>query len=197
MRMRLFGLLLAAFLLAASPAFAQNGDDVQYTAACQNIIGSIGAITQTQNGAATAIVVDEEADDATPPPTEAVEAGDAESRAEPAEREAAEAEPAEGKAAEEVEGEDEVVVPDRGVLAMVAQEQGVTIAQVNDCLNGVDDTDTDDTDTNTADGVPKDVLTSTIPDQKVLANTGGPALLLPALGLLLISSVVLRNLLQR
>lgn len=183
MRMRSFGLLLAAFLLAASPAFAQNGDDVQYTAACQNIIGSIGTITQSQSGTATALAVDED----TPPPTATAEASDAESRAEPA----AEEEPT----AEEVAGEDEVVVPDRGVLATVAQEQGVTIAQVNDCLNGVDDTD--DTDTNTADGVPRDVLTSTIPDQQVLANTGGPALLLPALGLLLISSVALRNLLRR
>ena len=190
--MRLFGLLLAAFLLAMSPAVAQNGDDVQYTAACQNIIGSIGAITQAQSGTATAVVVDEEADEATLPPTEAAEASDAASRAEPvAEEEPAEEEPA----AEEVAGEDELVMPDRGVLAMVAQEQGVTIAQVNECLNGVAGTDTDAEEVATDN---KDaVLAETIPDQKVLANTGGPALLLPALGLLLISSVALRSFLRR
>ncbi len=76
--------------------------------------------------------------------------------------------------------------------AAVVQAQGITIAQVNDCLNGnAGGTEEVATDRE------ENVLTATIPDQKVLANTGGPALLLPALGLLLISSVALRNLLRR
>jgi hypothetical protein len=90
-----------------------------------------------------------------------------------------------------------------GALAEVAREQGVSITQANECLNGTtgtggatgnDGTGGDDAgSTNT----PEDVLSATIPDQKVLANTGGPAALLPALGLLLVSSLALGHLLRR
>jgi len=149
--------LLIILVLSVAPAFGQTqGDDVQYDAVCQNILGSVGDITQGQGGTASA-----------------------------ASRQYSEA------------------------VAEVAQAQGVSIAQVNECLNGAAGTDGDDNgrdktdragtggdddrDVRSADGV----LASTIPDQKVLANTGGPALLLPALGLLLISSVALRNLLRR
>lgn len=96
-------------------------------------------------------------------------------------------------------------------VAEVAQEQGVSIAQVNECLNGAAGTGGDDagdangdeaSDTNGDEngdqtGDEADVIAATIPDQEVLANTGGPALLLPALGLLLISSVAIRNILRR
>lgn len=185
-----FGLVLmvAALLMLSLPATAalaqatatDDADDVQYTGVCQNIIGSIGAITQAQTGTATAVAVDEEGDDAAPTAEAAAEDSDSGSEAEVVDEEAGDG--------------GEVVAPDRGVLATVAQEQGVTIAQVNECLNGVSDTDTD---TAAGTATEKDVLASTIPEQKVLANTGGPALLLPALGLLLISSVAITNILRR
>jgi len=149
--------VLIVLVLSVAPAFGQaRGDDVQYNAICQNIIGSIGDITQIQDGEANAAAMQY---------SEAV--------------------------------------------AEVAQEQGVSIAQVNECLNGAADTDGDGTDTDDTGGDDTaktggadvngegEVLTDTIPNQKVLANTGGPALLLPALGLLLISSVAIRNLLRR
>lgn len=156
-----FGLMVivAALLMVVLPAtvaFAQaddatgGGDDVQYNAVCQNILGAVGDITQGQTGNATA--------------------------------------------ASEQYSE---------AIAEVAQEQGVSIEQTNECLNGAADTGGNDTGDDTADtgddtaSREADVLASTIPDQKVLANTGGPALLLPALGLLLISSVALGNLLRR
>lgn len=93
-------------------------------------------------------------------------------------------------------------------LAEVAREQGVSITQANECLNGAagtggedtsDDTGTDGTggDNAGSTNTPEDVLSATIPDQKVLANTGGPAALLPALGLLLVSSLALGHLLRR
>ncbi len=163
-RFCLMGIVAALLMLSlpATVAFAQavaidEGDDAQYDAVCQNILGAVGDIIQGQTGNATA---------ASEQYSEAV--------------------------------------------AEVAQEQGVSIEQVNECLNGAagtggDDTgdntgdDTADTGDDTADTASReaDVLASTIPDQKVLANTGGPALLLPVLGLLLISSVALRNLLRR
>jgi hypothetical protein len=164
MQLRLFGrpvglaIVTVLFVLASSPAFGQGadgdtgatpvtggkgsnpGDDVQYDAICQNILGSIGDISQGQTGNANV-------------------ASDRYSEA----------------------------------VAEVAQEQGVSLEQINACLNGASDTGTDTTGTDNQD----DVLASTIPDQKVLANTGGPALFLPALGLLLIFSIALRSLLRR
>jgi LPXTG-motif cell wall-anchored protein len=95
-------LLCLAMLFAAMPAFAQDTDvtgdennvdvtregaETQYNAVCQNIIGSIGDITQNQSG-----------DD------------DDESEAN----------------------------ADSEAVAEVAQEQGVTIEQVNECLNDFD-----------------------------------------------------------
>jgi LPXTG-motif cell wall-anchored protein len=79
--------MLAMVLVAAAPAFGQavaidEGDDVEYNAVCQNIIGSFGDITQTQDGDADAVAVD-----------------------------------------------------DSAAAAEVAQEQGVSIEQVNECLN--------------------------------------------------------------
>ncbi len=51
--------MLAMMLAMAAPAFAQataidEGDDVEFNAGAQNIIGSVGDITQTQVGTATA-----------------------------------------------------------------------------------------------------------------------------------------------
>src|SRR5215207_1823717 len=79
--------MLAMVLVAAAPAFGQaiaidEGDDVEYNAVCQNIIGGFGDITQTQDGDADAVAVD-----------------------------------------------------DSAAAAEVAQEQGVSIEQVNECLN--------------------------------------------------------------
>jgi hypothetical protein len=94
MRARLMLLFVAMGLtlvmLAASPAFAQataidEGDDVEFNAVCQNIIGSIGDINQGQYANADAIATD-----------------------------------------------------DSAATAKVAQEQNVTISQVNNCLNEVD-----------------------------------------------------------
>ncbi len=188
-RLVLMGLMVASLLLwlPATLASAQTGgDDVQYNAVCQSIIGAIGDITQTQDASATAVDVDTPDAPVVPPAEEAAEGSEAEADAQ------AEAEAVEDEAVEDA-------VADRGVVAEVAQEQGVSIEQVNECLNGAAGTGGDDTGDDTADTTSReaDVLASTIPDQKVLANTGGPALLLPALGLLLISSVALRNLLRR
>ena len=51
--------VLAMMLAMAAPAFAQatainEGDDIEFNAGAQNIIGSVGDITQTQVGTATA-----------------------------------------------------------------------------------------------------------------------------------------------
>ena len=68
----LLAAMLAMVLAAAAPVFAQDadtgvvgdenvvtteteGDDTQYNAVCQNIIGSIGDITQNQSGQADAV----------------------------------------------------------------------------------------------------------------------------------------------
>ena len=87
-KVMLLAAMLAMVLAAAAPVFAQDdititqGDETQYNAVCQNIIGSIGDITQDQAGDADATAVDESA-----------------------------------------------------AVAEVAQEQGVTVEQVNECLN--------------------------------------------------------------
>ena len=98
-KVMLLAAMLAMVLAAAAPVFAQEtdvvgdenvvtneGDDTQYNAVCQNIIGSIGDISQQQSGNADAVAVD-----------------------------------------------------DSNAVAEVAQEQGVSIAQVNQCLNDNDD----------------------------------------------------------
>src|SRR5918997_5386983 len=89
-KVMLLAAMLAMVLAAAAPAFAQavaidEGDDVEYNAVCQNILGSVGDITNTQDGDADATAVD-----------------------------------------------------DSAAAAEVAQEQGVTIEQVNECLNEAD-----------------------------------------------------------
>jgi hypothetical protein len=59
-------MVAALMLVAASPAFAQavaidEGDDVEFNAVAQNLIGPVGDITQTQVGTATAVAVDDSA----------------------------------------------------------------------------------------------------------------------------------------
>ena len=86
-KVMLLAAMLAMVLAAAAPALAQavsvgEGDDVQYNAVCQNILGSVGNITNTQGGAAIANAND-----------------------------------------------------DSAAAAEVAQKQGVSIEQVNQCLN--------------------------------------------------------------
>ena len=89
-KVMLLAAMLAMVLAAAAPALGQavaidEGDDVEYNAVCQNIIGGFGDITQAQYGDADAIAVD-----------------------------------------------------DSAAAAEVAQEQGVSIEQVNECLNNFD-----------------------------------------------------------
>src|ERR671914_188321 len=89
-KIMLLAAMLAMVLAAAAPAFGQavaidEGDDVEYNAVCQNIIGAFGDITQAQYGDADAVAVD-----------------------------------------------------DSAAAAEVAQSQGVTIEQVNECLNTFD-----------------------------------------------------------
>ncbi len=89
-KVMLLAAMLAMVLAAAAPAFAQTlaideGDDTEYNAVCQNILGAVGDITNTQGGDADAIATD-----------------------------------------------------DSAAAAEVAQEQGVTIEQVNECLNEAD-----------------------------------------------------------
>ncbi len=89
-KVMLLAAMLAMVLAAAAPALGQavaidEGDDVEYNAVCQNIIGAFGDLTQAQYGTADAIAVD-----------------------------------------------------DSAAAAEVAQSQGVSIAQVNECLNNFD-----------------------------------------------------------
>jgi hypothetical protein len=87
---------------------------------------------------------------------------------------------------------------DAEAVAEVAQAQGVSVAQVNECLNAADEGPGGDT-TGEDGKVAADVIKGTIPDQKVLANTGGPVVLPLGLGLLLVAigASVLRVLLRR
>jgi membrane protein implicated in regulation of membrane protease activity len=69
--------MLAMMLAMAAPAFAQTiavdeGDDVEYNAGAQNLIGSVGDITNTQTGTATAVAVDDSTADATVDQTQEV-----------------------------------------------------------------------------------------------------------------------------
>ncbi len=108
----------------------------------------------------------------------------------------------------------------------IANVTGIDISTVNACLNGFakapgdgttggettggdttggdttggDTTGGDTTGGDTTGGaVPADVIVKTIPDQKVLADTGGPLILLPALGLLFLTAgaTMLKILLRR
>ena len=65
-KVMLLAAMLAMVLAAAAPALGQaiaidEGDDVEYNAVCQNIIGGFGDITQAQYGTAEAIAVDDSA----------------------------------------------------------------------------------------------------------------------------------------
>ena len=58
--------MLAMVLAAAAPAFAQTvaideGDDVEFNAVGQNLVGSVGDVNQFQAGASTAVAVDDSA----------------------------------------------------------------------------------------------------------------------------------------
>ena len=157
--------LAAALLvlgLSAAPAFGQNGDviegdDVQYGAVCQNLVGSIG-ITQNQyaNAAANANG---------------------------------------GGGGEDTGG------GSARAIARIAQEQGVSVAQVNECLNAAERPGGDGV---LIAGAAKDqhkegVLAATIPD-KALPFTGGmPLLGLAALGLaaVVVGAFVLRAVMSR
>ena len=65
-KLMVLAMVAALMLVAASPAFAQavaidEGDDVEFNAVGQNLIGSVGDVTQTQVGTATAVAVDNSA----------------------------------------------------------------------------------------------------------------------------------------
>ena len=160
-KVMLLAAMLAMVLAAAAPVFAQNtdvvgdenvvaneGDDTQYNAVCQNIIGSIGDITQNQSGNADAVAVD-----------------------------------------------------DSNAVAEVAQEQGVTVAQVNECLNEVDVDDDGDIAVDEQILVPVEGSASasasapagsasaaaSAPAATVLPETGGASLLALGAGALLVA----------
>ena len=131
----LLAAMLAMVLVAAMPALAQDtdvvgdenvvtneGDDTQYNAVCQNIIGSIGDITQNQSGAA-----------------------------------------------------DSIAIEDSAAVAEVAQEQGVTVEQVNECLNNFDAD---------ADGFVHvdEIVTGTVTATVVSGGGAAAAAVLPATG---------------
>ena len=95
----LLAAMLAMVLAVSVPAFAQDdptfgdidineeqGNETQYNAVCQNILGSFGDVTQNQSGLG-----------------------------------------------------DQTATDDSNVVAQVAQEQGVTVNQVNQCLNDFDE----------------------------------------------------------
>jgi hypothetical protein len=156
--------MVAGFLMLAVPAtvvFAQtiaiDGDDIQYNGICQNIIGSIGDIS-AGNGA----VVNSQAN--------------------------ANASAGGGSTT----GSD--ATADANSVVEIAQESGVSIEQVNECLNGAgiptngttnDTTGGDTTAATTASTLSAaeestmkaEVIVASIPEQKVLANTGGLPLL--------------------
>jgi hypothetical protein len=65
-KLMVLAMVAALMLVAASPAFAQavaidEGDDTEFNAVAQNLIGPVGDITQTQVGTATAVAVDDSA----------------------------------------------------------------------------------------------------------------------------------------
>ena len=65
-KLMVLAMVAALMLVAASPAFAQavaidDGDDTEFNAVAQNLIGPVGDVTQTQVGTATAVAVDDSA----------------------------------------------------------------------------------------------------------------------------------------
>ncbi|HKG26752.1 MAG TPA: hypothetical protein VKB09_13975 [Thermomicrobiales bacterium] len=65
-KLMVLAMVAALMLVAASPAFAQavaidEGDDTEFNAVAQNLIGPVGDVTQTQVGTATAVAVDNSA----------------------------------------------------------------------------------------------------------------------------------------
>jgi hypothetical protein len=65
-KLMVLAMVVALMLVAASPAFAQavainQGNDVEYNAVAQNIIGPVGDVNQFQAGSATAVAVDNSA----------------------------------------------------------------------------------------------------------------------------------------
>ena len=137
------GAILAVLVVLAfsvSPAFGQaedQGDDGQYSAVCQNLIGAIGDITTGDNTATT-------------------NASDSSNAA-------------------------------SVQYAKVAQDSGVSVEQLNECLNGA--ADAGDDDGRGAVDDPDGVRSASIPDVKALVNTGGIPLLAGA-GLVLVASII-------
>src|SRR5215218_7646677 len=126
-KVMLLAAMLAMVLAAAAPALAQavaidEGDDVEYNAVCQNIIGGFGDITQAQFGDADAVAVD-----------------------------------------------------DSAAAAEVAQEQGVSIEQVNECLNNFATATATGTSTATASAT-SSATTTALPPTGGLAAPGAVAL---------------------
>jgi hypothetical protein len=65
-KLMLMAAMLAMMLAMGAPAFAQaeaidEGDDVEYNAGAQNIIGSVGDVTQVQVGEADAVATGDSA----------------------------------------------------------------------------------------------------------------------------------------
>jgi len=139
--------VLAVLAFSVSPAFGQaedQGDDGQYSAVCQNLIGAIGDITTGDNTATS-----------------------------------------------NASGENAASAQ----YAKIAQDSGVSIEQLNECLNGAEGAGGDDAGGGTggddvrgavddADGV----RSASIPEVKALVNTGGIPLAAGA-GLLLLASI--------
>ena len=167
-KMMLLAAMLAMVLVAAMPALAQDteidgdenvvtneGAETQYNAVCQNIIGSIGDINQTQYGNSDAV-------------------SDANANAD----------------------DDSEATANSEAVAEVAQEQDVTIAQVNECLNDfdVDDdgvVDVDETVVTVSAAADEGSATaaagSASAAAEVLPETGGASLLALGAGALLVA----------
>ena len=146
-------MVLAVLALSAVPAFGQaRGDDVQYNAVCQNIIGQIGDINA--NNTANQSVA-----------TDGGEGGEG------------------GNAGDGGTGGAGAAGGNAEALARIAQETGVSIEQVNECLNaagnggGEDEEEAEVNSANTAAARQYGVIAKTIPQTKALVNTGGPSLI--------------------
>jgi len=197
--------VLIVFVLSVAPAFGQNrGDDVQYNAICQNIIGSIGDITQIQDGEANAAAMqysEAVAEVAQEQGVSIAQVNECLNAAATEETTGGTTDETTGGTTDETTGgtTDETTggTTDETTGGTTDETTGGTTDETTGGTTKENTADTTTGDNTTADAE-AEVIADTIPDQKVLANTGGPALvLLPALGLLLISSVAIRNLLRR